>query len=119
MSQYQKNLGKIGEEKAVSFLKKQGFSIIRKNFQTRLGEIDIIAKKDSSIHFIEVKTRTSDKKGQPYEAVNKRKINHLKKAAQFFLLKSNLKNYKLKIDVISIIIKDNNEELKFFENIDL
>ncbi len=119
MSLYQKNLGKIGEEKAISFLKNQGFFIIKKNFQTKLGEIDIIAKRGNELHFIEVKTRSNTKKGQPYEAVNQRKIDHLKKAAQFFLLKSKFNDYKLKIDIISIILSGDNEDLKFYENIDI
>ncbi|MEN9551858.1 MAG: hypothetical protein RI935_235 [Candidatus Parcubacteria bacterium] len=49
-------IGKIGEKLALSFLVKLGFSVISKNFRTKHGEIDIIAKKDNIFHFIEVKS---------------------------------------------------------------
>ena len=88
MSLYQKNLGKIGENLAIDFLKSHNFSVLEKNFRSRLGEIDIIAKKDHCLYFIEVKTRSNLNHGAPYEAVNKRKIYHIKKTAQFYLLKN-------------------------------
>lgn len=117
MSQYPKNLGKIGEEKASLYLKNNGFFILKKNFRGYGGEVDIIAKKNKTIYFVEVKTRSNLNKGYPYEAVNKYKINHLKKAANFFILKSSYKEYKLKMAVISIILKNNQEEIKFYDDL--
>ena len=49
-------IGKIGENVAKTFLMKQGFSIIEQNYRILQGEIDIIAKKDSALHFVEVKS---------------------------------------------------------------
>jgi putative endonuclease len=49
-------IGKIGENIATTFLMKQGFSILERNYATRLGELDIVAKKDEVLHFIEVKS---------------------------------------------------------------
>jgi putative endonuclease len=49
-------VGKIGENIAVSFLVKQGFSVIERNYSTRHGELDIIATKDTTLHCIEVKS---------------------------------------------------------------
>lgn len=49
-------IGKIGENIAKTFLMKHGFSILERNYRTRYGEIDIIAKKDNILHFIEVKS---------------------------------------------------------------
>jgi Holliday junction resolvase-like predicted endonuclease len=51
-------IGLLGEKYAEMFLVKHGFSIIDRNFSTRFGEIDIVAVKDNSYHFIEVKTIT-------------------------------------------------------------
>lgn len=87
MSLYQSNIGKIGEQKAINFLKTNNYSILRHNFRTVFGEIDIIAKKNKTIFFIEVKTRTSLQKGEPWESVKKNKVFHLKKTSQYFLLK--------------------------------
>lgn len=49
-------IGKIGENIAKSFLMKQGFSIVEQNYAIRYGELDIIAKKDNILHFVEVKS---------------------------------------------------------------
>lgn len=49
-------IGKIGENIAKTFLMKQGFSIVEQNYRILQGEIDIIAKKDSTLHFVEVKS---------------------------------------------------------------
>jgi len=112
-------VGKIGEEMAQNFLQKKGYKILEKNFRTRFGEIDLIVSKVDHLRFVEVKTRVGTSKGMPYEAVNYYKIKHLQRACQYFLLKKNLKNYKLSLDVISIILKTNLEieKIDFFENI--
>ncbi len=52
-------LGEKGEELAVRFLKKKGYKIIKQNYKTRIGEIDIIARDGNALVFIEVKTRES------------------------------------------------------------
>lgn len=119
MALYKKRLGKKGEDIATEYLKDNGFTILQKNFATSLGEIDIIAKKDNKICFIEVKTRSNEDKGKPYEAVNKRKINHLKSASTLYLLKNSHKECKLSLDTISIVLnKDNSiKKLMYFENI--
>ena len=70
---YKKFLGRAGEVKAVDFLKKKGFKILKTNYKTALGEIDIIAEDDGVVVFIEVKTRTDDSFGVPSEAVNYKK----------------------------------------------
>ncbi|MCH8158067.1 MAG: YraN family protein, partial [Nitrospinae bacterium] len=61
--------GKAGEKAAVAFLKKQGYRILKKNFRTAVGEIDIIAEQGRTVVFIEVKTRSGDKFGHPFEAI--------------------------------------------------
>ncbi|MBI5127769.1 YraN family protein [Candidatus Roizmanbacteria bacterium] len=118
MSFYQKNIGKLGEQKALLFLKDNGFTILKTNFRSRQGEIDLIAKKDRTVYFIEVKTRTSLNKGYPYEAVNKTKIFRLKKTANYFLLKSNYKDYKLKLGVISLVLDKEKDSLKFYDDLE-
>lgn len=57
---HNQNIGKIGEETACKFLMKQGYQIILRNYWKKYGEIDIIAKKDKTTHFVEVKTVSKD-----------------------------------------------------------
>jgi putative endonuclease len=87
--------------------------------RTRFGEIDIIAQSKQKISFIEVKTRIGIKKGMPFEAINYYKIKHLRYAAQLFLLQKKLKNYKLSLDVIAIILNEDLtiKRINFFANI--
>lgn len=121
MSFLGKRVGAVGEDIAMNFLKNKGFKIIARNFSTRYGEIDLIAQKENKLHFIEVKTRTSDNKGKPYEAINKRKVFHLKSAIQIYLLKNKNKDCKLSLDAISIWLGqgDSIKELLHFENVEL
>jgi|SRR3989339_1466706 len=113
------NIGKRGEEIAVDYLESHYFDVLHRNFRTKFGEIDIIAEKDNKIYFIEVKTRTNLNKGRPYESVTIRKMHQLKKAATYFLLINNFKEYKHTISVISIILEtEDKHNLKFYESID-
>jgi putative endonuclease len=118
MSHYLQNLGKTGENLALGYLKSHSFSILETNFRSKFGEIDIIAKKNHCIYFIEVKTRSNLDHGAPFEAVNKRKIYHIKKAAQYYLLKNSYPDYKLKVGVFSILIEGEKTEVKFWDDIE-
>lgn len=99
-------LGKLGEDKAVEFLRKNGYKIIERNYRTKIGEIDIIAKRKREIVFIEVKTRSSDICGLPEESVNQRKIKKIENIAYLYL-KSKKINLPVRFEVLSII-KDKN-----------
>lgn len=113
-------IGKLGEKKAVDYLRKK-FNIIATNYRTKGGEIDIIAEKGETIIFVEVKSRTSDLKGKPYEAVNSFKIKHLQKAINYYLSQNKLYSFPCRIDVVSIEFAPNLTIKKFqhFENIEI
>lgn len=81
--------GKHGEKLAEVFLIENSCEIIARRFRSRYGEIDLIATRSADeLHFIEVKYRTSDEYGEPFEAVDFRKRSRLKRMAEFFLLQS-------------------------------
>ena len=85
MSSHNRQLGQYGEQLAADFLIKRNYRIIDKNFQTRYGEIDLIASQGDEILFVEVKTRTNSNFGYPELAVNQVKLDHLTKTALFYL----------------------------------
>jgi putative endonuclease len=95
-------LGKLGEEKAIEFLKKKGYKIIERNYRTKIGEIDLIAKKKREIIFIEVKTRSSDKFGLPEEAVNERKLKKIEQVALTYLDSKKI-DLPFRFEVLSIM----------------
>ncbi len=96
-------LAQKGESRACSFLKRQGFKILERNFRTRFAEIDIVAKDKETICFVEVKTRSGNDFGLPQDSLTKNKINHISKAALFYLKKKNLSDVPCRFDVVSII----------------
>ena len=96
-----RRLGNKGEDLAVRFLKKKGYRIIARNFKTPLGEIDIIADDGGALVFVEVKTRTGDSFGQPFEAVHYRKKDKLRRVALWYL-KQAKKEMPSRFDVVSI-----------------
>ncbi len=78
--------GKAGEEYTVQWLKKHGYSILVRNYHSRFGEIDIIARDAQYIVFVEVKTRKSNTMVSSLEAVSQRKQQKILLTAQQYLL---------------------------------
>lgn len=96
------HLGSRGEALAWVFLTNHGYSILEKNYRTRLGEIDIIAKKAGCTVFIEVKTRRDHQFGRPEESVDWKKRRKLTQVAQLYLQNQKLENRPSRFDVLSI-----------------
>jgi len=98
-----KELGNSGENTACLFLESKAYKIIEKNYRAYRKEIDIIARKDEYIIFIEVKTRSSVNFGTASESVNFKKQQHIIFAAKLFLLKNDLySELQPRFDVIEI-----------------
>ena len=85
MRRYCKIAGNAGEDFAAKMLEDNGYTILERNFRTRMGEIDIIAIKDSVLHIIEVKTRTGDEYGYPADAVTETKQNTIRRCTEFYI----------------------------------
>lgn len=117
-----KEKGNLGENIACNFLKKKGYAIIETNYQKRIGEIDIIARKKDSLHFIEVKTRSESSLaifGLPQDAVNKKKKRKIIGTALYYLQEEDFpEDTSWQIDVIAITIDWQRKKAKicFLEN---
>jgi putative endonuclease len=94
--------GRIGEELAASHLRELGYQILFRNFHSRYGELDIVAKKGNTLTFVEVKTRTQDSYGTPVEAVDARKRRHMAMAAGFFMQRFGFHHADQRFDVIEV-----------------
>lgn len=103
-----KSKGNVGEDFAVRILKNKGYKIIQRNFRSKLGEIDIIAKNGGYLSFIEVKTRWNKKYGKPEEAVTSGKINKIKRVIDYYLLLHPENYKKIKIEVVAIDASNGN-----------
>ncbi|GED70269.1 UPF0102 protein [Brevibacillus reuszeri] len=85
MTDQRRVLGQAGEQMAGEFLEQKGYQIIRRNVRTRRGEIDLIAMDDSTLVFVEVRTRTSHSFGTALESVTWRKRQKLRELATEYL----------------------------------
>ena len=107
-----KDLGRRGETLAASFLRRKGYKILARNFQSRLGEIDIVAVDGDTLAFVEVKARWSRKFGLPEEAVNPRKLKAIEKVGDYFrLLHPGLPEAE-RIDVVAIELDESGKVIR-------
>jgi len=83
--QNKRKVGSLHEAQVADWLKCHGYQILVRNFRCRFGEIDIVAKKDGCIVFVEVKYRRSRSYGAPQEAVDFRKQQRISNAASYYL----------------------------------
>ncbi len=101
MGLFNKMTGACGEDAACSFLKKNKYKIVERNFRCSRGEIDIIAKKGEDLVFVEVKTRSSDKFGTPAQAVTYYKKQNIVKTAQVYLM-NNPTDMNIRFDIVEV-----------------
>ncbi|MBP3253165.1 MAG: YraN family protein [Bacteroidales bacterium] len=94
--------GKKGEDTAVEFLEKKGYSILARNYVYRKKEIDIIARDKNTVVFVEVKERSTDYFGQPYDAVNMKKQKSIVTVADNYIRQHNI-DMESRFDVVSIV----------------
>jgi len=98
-------IGELGEKLAKKFLEERDYEIICRNFKSREGEIDIIAKdEENTIVFVEVKTRTTTQYGEPSEAVNQTKKDHILKTAKYYLYSNKITESNIRFDIIEVFI---------------
>ena len=99
-------LGNRGEKAAARYLRRKGLRILARQFETRWGELDLIARDGDTLVFVEVKTRRSAETTHPAEAVDRRKQTHLTKAALIWLKKNGLLNHRTRFDVVTLVWSD-------------
>ena len=98
-----KILGVQGETLAKDYLLQKKYQILCQNYKTKIGEIDIIAKKDDIIVFVEVKDRQTKRYGMPREAITPYKQNKIRVVATQYLMSKRLTNSKVRFDCIEIL----------------
>lgn len=104
MSRTRQNIGQQGEQIARAYLQEQGYQLVTTNFRCKIGEIDIIAKDDDVVVFVEVRTITPGSFGPAYNTVTYSKQRQVKKVALFYISKHNLVNTQFRFDVIGITL---------------
>lgn len=110
--------GRLGEQAALQYLREHGYAVIEQNWRCRAGEIDLIALKEQTLVFIEVRTRKYGKQfGDPAESINMRKQMKVRQVAQVYMHLNGKHHLAIRFDVITILLSASNtvEQLEHFE----
>jgi putative endonuclease len=107
--------GQRGEEIAAAFLKEKGYEILELNWRFKNLEADIIATFESQLIIAEVKTRNSTFFGEPETFVNRQKQKNLIKAANEYVLRSELE-LEVRFDILSVVSANGRSTVKHIES---
>lgn len=109
--------GDRGEDLASSYLEREGYQIIERNFHSRVGEIDIVALDQDTLVFVEVKTRWSKAFGHPAEAVTPSKIQSITKTANYYKLLHPDLPEEMRIDVVAVDFEEKTPAIELIKNV--
>lgn len=93
--------GKKGEELAVRFLEKTGYTVLERNYHFQKAELDIIALKDEVLAVVEVKARSENALTAPEDAITPKKIKLLTAATDAYILRNDM-DVEVRFDIISV-----------------
>ncbi len=112
-----KLVGDRGEKLAKEYLQIKGYKILGKNYRSKWGEIDIVAKDKEVVVFVEVKTKTDNRYGEPWEMVNQWKIEQVKRMGEAWCRDYGWEG-SIRMDVVGIIVgEDDDPMIKHYENV--
>lgn len=113
--------GEIGENIAVKFLMKQGFSIIERNYTRKWGEIDVVTEKDGKVHFIEVKSvscetlddlEIKNRDYRPEDNMHPWKLRRLSRVIQTYLISKKIEGKEWQVDLLVVYMNLVNKKAK-------
>ncbi|MGG6229465.1 YraN family protein [Tenacibaculum sp. SDUM215027] len=108
-------LGKKGEQLAIDFLVKKGYTIVEKNYRFQKAEVDIIAQKEQLLSVVEVKTRSTAYFGNPQGFVNPKKIKLLVTAIDNYVTENDL-DVEIRFDIIAVVKQRNEFTIEHIED---
>jgi putative endonuclease len=114
-------LGRQGETITGKMYEEKGFCVIFQNYRCKIGEIDLICEKGKLLVFCEVKSRRSITFGLPAEAINSKKIRHIRRVASWYLSQKMCidrlyQDYDIRFDVVEIVFVNEEYEINHVEN---
>lgn len=116
MTMARQELGRLGEDLAVSELQRRGFAVLARRYRTPCGEIDIVAEDRGTLVFVEVKARESAEFGTAAEAVTLWKQRRLARMARDYLTRERIVNRPCRFDVVAIMLGGAAPVVDVFEN---
>jgi putative endonuclease len=109
-------LGRQGERAAERHLKRRGYRMVARNFRAVGAEIDLMAMEGDTIVFVEVKTMSGIGGGEPADAVDRRKQERMRRAAEAFVARRRVPDREMRFDVVAITFDDRKMNLELIKD---
>ncbi|HZG57907.1 YraN family protein [Paenibacillus sp.] len=109
-----KAIGAAGEAAAAAYLAGQGYKVVAANWRCRFGELDLVAAKDGTLAFVEVRTRSSRSLGRfgaPLESVTPGKQAKLRRLAEAYLQREKPRPDRIRFDCVGVVLGENGAPL--------
>lgn len=106
--------GHAGETAVEEYLSSRGFKIIDRNWKTKQCEVDVIAKKDKCIYFVEVKYRSGLGQGDGFEYITKAKLRQMKFSAEYWVAQN---KWEGEYCLSGASVSGENYEVEFIEEV--
>jgi putative endonuclease len=116
MPNAEQQYGRRAEALAAEYLRCKGYTILEHNFRTALGEIDLIARQDGVLVFVEVKARRSDRRGDPKWAVTPAKQRKISMTALAYLKKHRQTRCRARFDVVTVQKENDRTRIEVITN---
>lgn len=116
MTAHNQRLGALGERIAERWLRKHGYTILARRFKFGRRDIDLVAQRDATVAFVEVKARKGQDFGDPVEAVHHRKQRELTKSARVWIDRHGRDGEQYQFDVVGILVDESRVQVKHVTN---
>jgi|SRR4051812_19276774 putative endonuclease len=104
MTNHNQLVGGFGERVACRYLLSQGLVLLDRNWRTRAGELDVVARDGAEVVFVEVKTRRGTRYGHPVEALVPVKIRRVRTLARMWLAANGVRAERVRFDVVGVLL---------------
>lgn len=110
--EFRKQLGNDSETIAQQYLEQRGYMLIQANFRCKTGEVDLIMQKENLLVFVEVRSKSSSRYGEPLETVDKTKQDKIRKAAGYYLYTHpKMAEHYCRFDVVSVLWQNDRPQI--------
>ena len=113
---HNQRLGELGERIAERWLVQHGWRVLQRRFRDGHRDVDLIAEREGTVAFVEVKARTSTDFGDPVEAVHWRKRRELSRSARMWITRHGRRDESYRFDVIGVVMSDGTVKVRHVEN---
>jgi putative endonuclease len=119
MKQFNKQTGGKGEQEAERLLRGKGYKVLEMNWGSKWGELDLVCLDGEVVVFVEVKAKTGYGYGAPWQMVNRRKLDQVRRMGEVFLTERGWQEKACRIDVVGVVFDRAGKvvEINHYENV--